>query len=104
MGYGVPTLSNAGCYNLPANPGSAGGSAGGIGAVSCASPTRYIQEGMFGFTYRVANSPKYGRLQYQATYSILQRNLWSGIGSTTTPSGPRAQDGMVHVGMRYYIP
>lgn len=104
MGYGVPTLSNAGCYNLPANPGSAGGSAGGIGAVSCASPTRYIQEGMFGFTYRVANSPKYGRLQYQITYSILQRNLWSGIGSTTTPSGPRAQDGMVHVGMRYYIP
>ena len=33
---------------------------------------------MVGFTYRVINSPKYGRLQYQATYNYMQRNLWSG--------------------------
>jgi hypothetical protein len=104
IGYGSRLLSDTGCYALPANPASAGGSAGGIGGVSCASPTRYIQEGMIGFTYRVVNNPKYGRLQYQMTYQYLQRNLWSGIGTATSPTGPRAEDGMIHAGMRYYIP
>jgi hypothetical protein len=104
IGYGAPNLNDGGCYNLPPNPGSAGGSAGSIGASSCSSPTRYIQEGMLGFTYRMVNTPRYGRLQYSMTYQYIQRNLWSGIGSATTPSGPRAEDGMVHVGMRYYIP
>jgi hypothetical protein len=59
---------------------------------------------MVGLTYRMINDPKYGRLQYSMTYSYLQRNLWSGVGSATTPSAPRAEDGMIHVGMRYYIP
>jgi hypothetical protein len=59
---------------------------------------------MGGFIYRVVDSPKYGRLQYWATYSYLQRNLWSGVGSTTTPTGPRATEPMVHLSMRYYIP
>ena len=113
IGYGAPNLNDSGCYALPANPGSAGGSAGSLTAVTCASPTRYIQEGMIGFTYRLVNSPKYGRLQYQATYSYLQRNLWSGSTTGVTsvanapnpsPTGPRALDNMIHVGMRYYIP
>jgi hypothetical protein len=59
---------------------------------------------MGGFIYRVASSPKWGRLQYWATYSYFQRNLWSGIGSATTPSGPRATEPMLDVSMRYYIP
>ena len=112
IGYGAPNLNNAGCYALPTNPGS---STGGSDAApsTCASPTRYMQEGMLGFTYRFVNSPKYGRLQYQATYSYLQRNLWSGTTATAsatafepvpTPTGPRAVDNMVHMGMRYYIP
>jgi hypothetical protein len=104
MGYGPRNLSDTGCYSLPANPGSAGGSAGSIAASSCSSPTRYIQEGMIGLTYRLINSPQYGRLQYQLTYSYLQRNLWSGVGGTFGPTGPRAEDNMVHVSMRYYIP
>lgn len=104
VGYGPPNLSNAGCYNLPTPPSAGGGSAGSIAATACGSPTRYIQEFMFGVTYRMINDPKYGRLQYSMTYSYLQRNLWSGIGSATTPSGPRAEEGMIHVGMRYYIP
>ena len=106
LGYGIRQLNNTGCYQLPpASSASAGGSAGGIGGVNCQSPTRYIQEDMIGFTYRVANSPKYGRLQYSMTYSYLQRNLWSGVGvAGTVPSGPRALDNMVHAGMRYYIP
>jgi hypothetical protein len=103
-GYGPRTLSDAGCYNLPAANGNSSGTAGTISAASCASPTRYIQEAMGGITYKAINSPKFGRLQYQLTYTYVQRNLWSGVGSATTPSGPRATEPMVHVSMRYYIP
>ncbi|HEY4356069.1 MAG TPA: hypothetical protein VGN16_10010, partial [Acidobacteriaceae bacterium] len=104
LGYGAPNLSNVGCYNLPVNPAQSGAAGGSDSAVSCASPTRYIQEGMIGFTYRAINNPKYGRLQYSLTYQYLQRNLWSGLGSATTPTGPRGEDSMIHAGMRYYIP
>ena len=102
IGYGTRNLSNAGCYNLPTNPGSSTG--GSPAASGCASPTRYIQEGLLGFTYRVVNSPKYGRFQYQVNWQYIQRNLWSGIGSATTPTGPRGLDNMIFTGMRYYIP
>ena len=64
---------------------------------------------MAGFTYRVANSPRYGRIQYQVNYQYMQRNLWSGnnipsSGPVIGPSGPRAVDNMIFTGMRYYIP
>ncbi len=105
IGYGPRSLNNSGCYNLPAPGGNASGTFASLAAVTCGGPTRYMQEGMMGFTYRLANSPKYGRLQYQFTYSYLQRNLWSGTTTgVTTPSGPRALDNMIHAGMRYYIP
>jgi hypothetical protein len=107
-GYGPRNLADTSCYNLPTNPGS--GTGGSPSAPSgCTSPTRYIQEPMAGFIYRVVSSPKYGRLQYWVTYSYFQRNLWSGnniptTGSPTGPSGPRATEPMVDVSMRYYIP
>ena len=104
IGYGPRNLSNAGCYNLPANTGNGSGTAGSLSAVTCASPTRYIQEFVAGFTYRLVSSPRFGRLQYQAIYSYLNRSLWSGVGSATTSTGPHAEDSMIHVGMRYYIP
>jgi len=108
MGYGAPNLVDSACYNLPINPASSTG--GSPSAPSnCNSPTRYIQEPVGGFIYRVASSPKYGRLQYWVTYSYLQRNLWSGVNVPTTgpvsgPTGPRATDPMIHISMRYYIP
>jgi hypothetical protein len=102
MGYGARNLVNTGCYAIAANPASSTG--GSPSASNCNSPTRYIQEPMIGFIYRAVSSPKYGRLQYWVTYSFLQRNLWSGVGNATTPSGPRAEDPMIHVSMRYYIP
>ena len=108
MGYGAPNLVDTNCYNLPTNPASStGGSPSAPG--TCASPTRYIQEPMGGFIYRVASSPKYGRLQYWFTYSYFQRNLWSGnnipsSGAVTGPSGPRATEPMLDISMRYYIP
>ena len=104
IGYAPPNLSNAGCYNLPTYSGTAGTS-GSISATgSCGEPTKYIQEGMIGFQYRPVSSPKYGKLQYSVTYQIFNRQLWAGIGSATTPVSPRAQDSMIHVQMRYYIP
>jgi len=109
IGYGPRNLNDSGCYNLPAISGNSSGTAGSISATNCASPTRFIQEAMGGFIWRAVNSPKYGRLQYEATYSYLQRNLWSGnnvpaTGPITGPTGPRATDPMIHVSMRYFIP
>ena len=111
IGYGPRNLSDAGCYNLPIAPnnGPGVGNGGSLGAASCGSPTRYIQEPMAGLIYRAVNSPKYGKLQYWVTYSYIQRNLWSGnnvpaSGAITGPTGPRATEPMVHVSMRYYIP
>jgi len=103
MGYGARNLADSNCYALPTNPGSSTGGSPSSPS-NCNSPTRYIQEPMVGFIYRVASSPKFGRLQYWVTYHYIQRNLWSGVGSATTPSGPRAEDPMVFVSMRYYIP
>ncbi|MFP5266649.1 MAG: hypothetical protein ACLGQU_04710 [Acidobacteriota bacterium] len=103
IGYGPQTLNDTGCYNLPSSIPTVG-AGGSSGAPNCASPTRYIQEAMGGFIYRVFDSASKGRLQYWVTYSYIQRNLWSGIGSATTPTGPRATEPMIHVSMRYYIP
>ncbi len=111
FGYGPVNLNNAGCYALPPAPPVAG-TGGAIASPStCASPTKYIEEGTIGFTYKIVNSPKYGVLRYQATYSYLQRDLWRGSVSTAvanapfpSPTSPRAEDSMIHVGMRYYIP
>ena len=107
VGYGPPNLNNGGCYNAPAAPSSAignGGFTGTLSASACGSPTRYVQEPMFGFAWRPVNDPHYGKLQYSLTYSYLKRGLWSGAGSSTTPPAPQTNDSMLHFQMRYYIP
>lgn len=106
IGYGPQNLNDAGCYNAPGAPATtpSAGSGGSISASGCSSPTRYIQEPMFGFIYRAVNDPKYGRLQYSFTYSYLKRGVWSGGGSSTTPPAPSTNDSMLHWQMRYYIP
>jgi hypothetical protein len=108
-GYGAINANDTGCNTeVPVTSSGFTGSVTPSG--SCAGPTRYIQEGMIGFTYKLINSPKYGRLQYQATYSYLQRQLWEGLtagtyGAATAQFGsPRAINNMIHVSMRYYIP
>jgi hypothetical protein len=106
IGYGPQNLNDSGCYAAPGPPATtpSAGSGGSISASSCASPTRYIQEPMVGFIYRAVNDPKFGRLQYSATYSYFKRGLWSGVGSATTPAAPSTNDPMLHFQMRYYIP
>jgi hypothetical protein len=105
IGYAPTNLNNSGCYNSPATVSSGGGAGGSLSATTCGEPTRYIQEAMGGLTYRAYSSPKYGRLQYQLTYSYIQRKLWAGTTTgITTPASPRATEPMIHVSMRYYIP
>ena len=99
IGYGAPNLVDSNCYALPVNPASSTG--GSITpTTNCNSPTRYIQEGLLGFTYRLINSPKLGRLQYAVNYELVNRSLWSGAQSISY----RAQDNMVLTSLRYYIP
>jgi hypothetical protein len=112
IGYATPNQSSSGCYANPAAVSTTQGAGvgGTLSASSCGEPTRYIQEAMASMTYKAINSPKYGRLQYQLTYSYIQRNQWAGVLSGTyaqpgaTYLGARATEPMVHVSMRYYIP
>jgi len=108
-GYGSINTNDTGCNTeVPVTSGGFTGSVTPTG--SCAGATRYIQEGMVGFTFKAINSPKYGRLQYQLTYSYLERQLWAGLTAGTygaaseTFGAPKAINNMVHFGMRYYIP
>jgi hypothetical protein len=104
-GYGPINVSDTGCTAVDtySSPGS-------TSATSCGSPTRYIWETMVGFTYKAINSPKYGQLQYRATYSYINRSLWEGVtsgaygASTATFGTASTKEPMVHFSMRYYIP
>ncbi len=112
VGYGARTINDTGCNAYTATSTGLGttGVAGSPATANCGSPTRYIQEGTIGYTYRLINTPKYGRLQYQFTYSYLTRSSWEGLVSGTlgTPTQtfgtPKAINNMVFGSMRYYIP
>jgi hypothetical protein len=104
VGYAPITAVNTGCgiETLPTSTGNgfAGGAPYNPGVpANCTGATRVVIEGTLGFTYRVYNSPKFGRLQYQGVYSYLTRDAWAGVGGA-----PKATNNMVFTGMRYYIP
>jgi len=104
IGYAPITANNTGCgiETLPTSTGNgfAGGAPYNPGVpANCTGATRVVIAATLGFTYRVYNSPRYGRLQYQGTYTYLTRDAWAGVGGA-----PKATNGMVFTGMRYYIP
>jgi hypothetical protein len=104
IGYAPISAVNTGC-GIETLPTSAGNGLAGAAPynpgvpANCAGVTRDVIEGTLGFTYRVYASPKFGRLQYQGTYSYLTREAWAGVGGA-----PKATNNMVFTGMRYYIP
>jgi hypothetical protein len=104
IGYAPINAVNTGCgiETLPTSTGNGFAGAApynpGVPA-NCAGVTRVVIEATLGFTYRVYSSPKFGRLQYQGVYSYLTRDAWAGVGGA-----PKATNGMVFTGMRYYIP
>jgi Skp family chaperone for outer membrane proteins len=96
-GYGIYTNNMTGCgtESIPA--------AGGSGFVpssptNCTTDTRDIQEITAGYWYDFYKGPK-GRLRQSIQYSYLDRQMWSGIGST-----PHADNNMVFTSFRYYLP
>jgi hypothetical protein len=107
-GYGSINLNDTGCATEVA-PTSQNAQLL-VPEANCSGVTRYLQEGVIGFIFKPIVSPKYGRLQYSATYSYVARTAWAGVISgsytsgTYTTGSPKASDSMVHVGMRYYIP
>ena len=106
-GYGVRNANDTGCYALTIGTPTNGGVSGSPATVgSCASPTKNIQEGTIGYTYKIVNSPKIGVLRYQFVYSYLQKSTWSGIlNATTGQTGQgRATNNMIYGGLRYYLP
>jgi hypothetical protein len=104
-GSAPPTLNNSGCYALTlGTPTSTGAAPGAV--ANCGEPTKHIEEGTLGFTYKVVSSPKYGTLRYQGTYSYLTKETWAGLpanGGTKGISG-RATNNLIYISMRYYIP
>lgn len=103
-GYGAISANLTGCT---VEVGAAAGSVTPAG--TCQAATRDILEGMVGLTYRIVNSPKYGRLQYQLNYQYFTKSAWTGFtaGTAAAPTatgGPKAVDNMALFGMRYYIP
>ncbi len=106
-GYGVRNANDSGCYALTIGaPGATGVSGSPATVGSCASPTKNIQEGTIGYTYKIINSPKVGVLRYQFTYSYLTKTTWSGILNTTTgqTGSGRATNNLIYGGLRYYLP
>jgi hypothetical protein len=104
-GYAPVNNSDTGCNTeVYSNPGAITPSA------NCSGLTRYISEYMAGFTYKAINSPKFGQLQYRATFSYIQRTAWTGLtagtygASSATFGAPTTNEPMVHISMRYYIP
>lgn len=93
VGYAPLTQNNSGCY-VEALPTSGTAPAG-----SCGALTKTMSEATAGFTYRVYNSPQFGRLQYQFQYSYLDKHTWAGVGGA-----PKALNNMFFTSMRYYIP
>ena len=114
VGYGVANANDSGCnvLTVPVTGIPGTGTGGTPGTANCASPTRAIQEGTVGYTYKIINSPKYGVLRYQFTYSYLQKSAWTGLLSPAATFGtpaqvninPRATNNLIYAGMRYYIP
>jgi hypothetical protein len=96
-GYAPVTSSNAGCNTELPPTGASGYNP--ASPANCLGATRAVIEGTAGFTYRIYNSPKYGKLQYAMQYSYLTREAWTGVGGA-----PKGTNNMVFTGMRYYIP
>jgi hypothetical protein len=108
-GYGPINTVMTGCNTeVPVTSAATGGSI--TPAANCSAVTRAIFEGMAGWTYRIVNSPKYGRLQYQVNWQYLTRSSWAGLlsgtyGSTNSTFGNvKAVNNMILGSMRYYIP
>ena len=106
VGYGAPTNIVSGCYLevLPTSSPNGGGNVPGS-ASNCNADNRNIQEGTFGYWFRLY-SGVHGTLRQGIQYSYAERHTWQGIGNpdANLPNSPKAIDNMWFTSFRYYLP
>jgi hypothetical protein len=103
VGYGTYTANMSGCNTEPAS--TAANAASDPSAPSgCTANNKDVQEFSAGWWYNLYAGPK-GRLRQGFQYALFERNLWSGAGGTTNPSGNAdGIDNMWWTSFRYYLP
>ena len=112
VGYGIRGVAMSGCYTEVPPSGSDTTQGFDPSAPSnCKANTKSVQEFTAGYWYNIYAGPM-GRLRQGLQYSWVRRDLWSGAGSTTAPTGGIAnptgsangEDNMVFTSLRYYLP
>jgi len=105
-GYGAPNNVVSGCYTevLPTTSANGGGNVPGS-AANCMADNRNIQEGTFGYWFRLYQGSR-GTVQQGIQYSYAVRHTWLGIGNPVTglSGSPKAIDNMWFTSFRYYLP
>ncbi|MGO8758138.1 MAG: hypothetical protein ACLQG3_08440 [Terracidiphilus sp.] len=104
VGYGVRSATMSGCVTETMNGTAAAGGAASVTPASCAGSNKDIQEFTAGYWWNIHNSAK-GRLRQGIQYSLIRRDLWSGLTSTANPgAGAHGDDNMIFTSFRYYLP
>jgi hypothetical protein len=124
VGYGIPRIfpdapAMTGCNTEQPPAGNNVSTPAGITAgqdpsapSNCKGQTKDVQEFTAGYWYNIYAGPK-GRLRQGIQYSWTRRDLWSGLGGTTTSStillanpngGAHGDDNMLFTSFRYYLP
>jgi hypothetical protein len=107
VGYGAPGTAMSGCTTEVAATGTNANGTGGFNPstpANCKGNNKDVQEFTAGYWYYIYNGPK-GRLRQGIQYSYIMRNLWSGAGGTTNPSGSaEGTDNEVFTSFRYFLP
>lgn len=99
-GYGLYTANMSGCKTEAVPSGSY--SPGSTG--TCVGNNKDVQEGTVGYWFKFYAGSK-GQLRQGIQYSHFTRNLWSGAGGATNPSGgAQGSDNIVETSFRYYLP
>ena len=104
IGYGAPGIAMSGCNTEVPPSGTNTGGFNPSTPANCKGNNKDVQEGTVGYWYNIYKGPM-GTLRQGLQYSYIVRNLWSGAGGTTNPSGnAEGTDNMVFTSFRYYLP
>lgn len=99
-GYGSPLTNMSGCNTEPVP----GGPFSPAGPANCGGNTKDVQEFTAGYWYYFYKGPM-GGLRQGLQYSYFKRDIWSGMGGVTNPSGgAQGTDNTFFTSFRYYFP
>jgi Skp family chaperone for outer membrane proteins len=102
-GYGSYLTNMSGCNTEVAVPTGTGPWTPETPA-NCGNQNKDVQEATVGYWYNIYKGDK-GRFRQGFQYSYITRNLWSGVGGTTNPSGSaEGTDNVIETSLRYYLP